>query len=145
MPKEWQRKKADAGFAAILWPKEFGGYGGTPIEQVIYAQEEHDYFVHSGYFEIGIGMLGPTMMAWGKDEDKIRFLPKMITGEEILGRYEGEDDNNINVSRASVVAANPEGGLGLVPWMMSSAPEKISINRTKKCFSSDKYRFNGVA
>ena len=81
--KEWQRKKADAGFAAILWPKEFGGYGGTPIEQVIYAQEEHDYFVHSGYFEIGIGMLGPTMMAWGKDEDKKRFLPKMITGEEI--------------------------------------------------------------
>ena len=55
---------------------------------------------------------------------------KLITGEEILGRYEGEDDNNINVSRASVVAANPEGGLGLVPWMMSSAPEKISINRS---------------
>ena len=81
--KEWQRKKADAGFAAILWPKEFGGYGGTPIEQVIYAQEEPDYFVHSGYFEIGIGMLGPTMMSWGKDEDKKRFLPKMITGEEI--------------------------------------------------------------
>ena len=81
--KEWQKKKAEAGFAAILWPKEFGGYGGTPIEQVIYQQEEHNYFVHSGYFEIGIGMLGPTMMVWGKDEDKKRYLPKMITGEEI--------------------------------------------------------------
>ncbi len=81
--KEWQRKKAEAGFAAILWPKEFGGYGGSPIEQVIYQQEEQNYFVHSGYFEIGIGMLGPTMMVWGKDEDKKRYLPKMITGEEI--------------------------------------------------------------
>ena len=46
-------------------------------------QEEHDYLVPSGYFEIGIGMLGPTMMVWGKDEDKKRYLPKMITGEEI--------------------------------------------------------------
>ena len=81
--KEWQKKKAEAGLAAILWPKEFGGYGGTPIEQVIYQQEEHNYFVHSGYFEIGIGMLGPTMMVWGKDEDKKRYLPKMLNGEEI--------------------------------------------------------------
>ena len=81
--KVWQKKKAEAGFAAILWPKEFGGYGGSPIQQVIYSQEEHDYLVPSGYFEIGIGMLGPTMMVWGKDEDKKRYLPKMITGEEI--------------------------------------------------------------
>ena len=81
--KEFQRKKSEAGFAAILWPTEFGGYGGSPIEQVIYQQEEHNYFVHSGYFEIGIGMLGPTMMVWGKDEHKKRYLPKMITGEEI--------------------------------------------------------------
>ena len=81
--KVWQKKKAEEGLAAILWPKEFGGYGGTPLEQVIYQQEEHNYFVHSGYFEIGIGMLGPTLMTWGKEEDKIRYLPKMITGEEI--------------------------------------------------------------
>ena len=81
--KAWQKNKANAGLAAILWPKEFGGYGGTPIEQVIYQQEEHSYFVHSGYFEIGIGMLGPTMMVWGKEEDKKRYLPKMLNGEEI--------------------------------------------------------------
>jgi acyl-CoA dehydrogenase len=81
--KIWQAKKAEAGFAGILWPKEFGGLGGTPIEQVIYQQEELNYFVHSGYFEIGIGMLGPTMMVWGKDEDKVKYLPKMLNGEEI--------------------------------------------------------------
>ena len=39
--------------------------------------------MHSGYFEIGIGMLGPTMMVWGKDEDKVKYLPKMLNGEEI--------------------------------------------------------------
>ena len=76
-------KKLKLVLLAILWPKEFGGFGGTPIEQVIYQQEELNYFVHSGYFEIGIGMLGPTMMVWGKDEDKIKYLPKMLNGEEI--------------------------------------------------------------
>ena len=81
--KDWQTKKAESGLAAILWPKEFGGFAGSPIEQVIYQQEEENYFVHSGYFEIGIGMLGPTLMTWGKEEDKIKYLPKMLTGEEI--------------------------------------------------------------
>jgi hypothetical protein len=55
---------------------------------------------------------------------------KLITGEEIIGRFEGDDDDGFHVSKASVVAANPEGGLGLVPWMMSSAPEKITINKS---------------
>jgi|TARA_R110002153_G_scaffold218273_1_gene370700 hypothetical protein len=55
---------------------------------------------------------------------------KILTGEEIIARYEGEDDSTVSVSRASIVAPNPEGGLGLVPWMMSSAPNKISINKS---------------
>ena len=54
---------------------------------------------------------------------------KLLTGEEILGRFEGQDKEGLHISKASVVAANPEGGLGLVPWMMSSMPEKISINK----------------
>jgi hypothetical protein len=54
---------------------------------------------------------------------------KIITGEEIIARFEGDDDSSIQVSKASIVAPNPEGGLGLVPWMMSSIPNKISINK----------------
>lgn len=55
---------------------------------------------------------------------------KLMNGEEILGRYEGEDDTSLTVSRASVVAANPDGQMGLVPWMMSASPEKVNINKT---------------
>lgn len=55
---------------------------------------------------------------------------KILTGEEIIARYEGEDDSTIQVSKASIVAPNPEGGLGLVPWMMSSIPNKISISKS---------------
>ena len=41
--KAWQAKKFKAGYAAITWPKEIGGQGGTPIQQVIFSQEESKY------------------------------------------------------------------------------------------------------
>jgi alkylation response protein AidB-like acyl-CoA dehydrogenase len=81
--REWQRRKAEAGFAAITWPREYGGRGGTPIEQVIYNQEESAYFVPKGYYEIGLGMCIPTLMAYGREEDKRRYVPPAIRGEEI--------------------------------------------------------------
>ena len=61
--KAWQRKKAEAGWACLHWPKEYGGRGATPIERVIWGQEEGVYSALGGAFIIGHGMCGPTMMA----------------------------------------------------------------------------------
>jgi alkylation response protein AidB-like acyl-CoA dehydrogenase len=72
--KEWQAKKADAGFAAITWPRKWGGRGGSPIEQVIYNQEEANYAVLRGAFEIGLGMCIPTMMAYATPEQLERHI-----------------------------------------------------------------------
>jgi hypothetical protein len=55
---------------------------------------------------------------------------KLMNGEEILGRFETEDDSSLEVSRASVVAAGADGQMGLVPWLMSASPEKVRINKT---------------
>ena len=57
--------KAEAGFAALHWPAEWGGRALPPIYQVIYAQEETRYLVPRGYFEIGLGMCMPTLFAFG--------------------------------------------------------------------------------
>jgi alkylation response protein AidB-like acyl-CoA dehydrogenase len=81
--KEWQAKKADAGFAAITWPKQFGGRGGSPIEQVIYNQEEANYAVPRGVFEIGLGMCIPTMMTYGSPAQLERYVRPALRGEEI--------------------------------------------------------------
>jgi len=81
--KEWQAKKADAGFAAITWPKQFGGRGGSPIEQVIYNQEEAHYAVPRGVFEIGLGMCIPTMMTYGTPAQLERHVRPALRGEEI--------------------------------------------------------------
>ena len=81
--KEWQAKKVDAGFAQITWPKEWGGRGGTPIQSVIYSQEESNFLVPGGFFEIGLGMCIPTMMAYATDEQNKRYVLPALRGEEI--------------------------------------------------------------
>ncbi len=66
--KAWQKKKADGGWACLHWPKEYGGRGATPIERVIWQQEEGVYGKLTQPFQIGEGMCGPTVMAWGSED-----------------------------------------------------------------------------
>ncbi len=83
LAREWQSKKANARFAQITWPEEFGGRGGTPIQSVIYGQEEAKYAVPRGFFEIGLGMCVPTMMAFASKEQLERYVSPALHGEEI--------------------------------------------------------------
>ncbi len=81
--KAWQKKKHKAGWACLHWPKEFGGRGATPIERVIWQQEEGVFGKLSGTFIIGQGMCAPTMMAFASEEHKARYLPALASGEEV--------------------------------------------------------------
>jgi len=79
----WQKKKADAGWACLTWPKEYGGRGATPMQSVIWNQEEAKFKTPPNIFGIGIGMCGPTVLTHGTPEQKKRWIPKLVTGEEI--------------------------------------------------------------
>jgi alkylation response protein AidB-like acyl-CoA dehydrogenase len=81
--QHWQRTLFDGGWAGMTWPKAYGGRGGRPIHQVIFNQEQARYGVSSGAFMISIGMAGPTILAHGTDEQKDRFLPAMLRGDEM--------------------------------------------------------------
>ena len=81
--KDFQSRKAAGGFAALSWPVEYGGRGASPVQQVIYQQEESRFLVPRGYFEIGLGMCIPTMLAYATEDQKRRFAPKALSGEEI--------------------------------------------------------------
>ncbi len=81
--KAWQKKKAEGGWVCLHWPKEYGGRGATPVERVIWQQEEGVYGKLTSPFQIGEGMCGPTVMAYGSESDKRRYLPKIASGEEI--------------------------------------------------------------
>src|SRR5712675_1454749 len=81
--KAWQKKKAEAGWACLHWPKEYGGRGASPIERVIWQQEEGAFGKLSAMFIIGHGMCGPTMMAYAGEEQKRNYLPPLASGEKI--------------------------------------------------------------
>ena len=81
--KDWQKKKYDAGWAMLHWPKEYGGIAASAIERIIWAEEESKFDVPKGIFEIGLGMCGPVMMEYATEEQKSRYLPSMAEGHEI--------------------------------------------------------------
>ncbi|ATC31312.1 acyl-CoA dehydrogenase [Caulobacter vibrioides] len=81
--KEWQATKASAGYACITWPAAIGGGGGTPIQSVIFGQEETKAGLGYGYFTIGLGMCVPTVMAFSDGETKKRFVSPAVRGDEI--------------------------------------------------------------
>ena len=81
--RDWQRKLAEAGLAAVTWPTEVGGRGQGPIEQVTVNQEIARAQVPGILDVIGIGMLGPCLIAHGSDEQKSRYLGPMLHGDEV--------------------------------------------------------------
>jgi alkylation response protein AidB-like acyl-CoA dehydrogenase len=81
--KTWQAKKYDAGFAAIGWPKKWGGRDAPPIMSVIYHQEELKFDVPVGVFEVGIGMCLPTMLKYATEEQLQACIPPALRGEQI--------------------------------------------------------------
>ncbi len=81
--KTWQAKKADAGFACITWPKQWGGREGSPMQQIIWNQEEANYEVPPNVFLIGLGMCIPTMMTYADPAKLERYVRPAVRGEEI--------------------------------------------------------------
>ena len=81
--KAWQKKKADGGWACLNWPREYGGRDASPIERVIWQQEEGAFIKLGQPFNIGVGMCGPTVMAFAGEAHKRERLPKLASGEEI--------------------------------------------------------------
>jgi len=81
--KAWQRRLFDAGYAGIAVAAEYGGQGGTQAQQRVFSQESARYEIDTGVFSVGIGMVIPTLLAYGTEEQKQRFIPAMLRGDEV--------------------------------------------------------------
>jgi alkylation response protein AidB-like acyl-CoA dehydrogenase len=115
--KAWQAKKAAAGYAQITWPKEWGGQGGTPIQQVIFNQEEAHYPAPGNPFQIGLGMCVPTVMTFADDATKQRFVGPALRGEEIWCQLFSEPSGGSDVAAARTKAVRAPDGSG--DWLIS--------------------------
>lgn len=79
----WHKALYQAGLVGIYWPKQFGGRGASLIEQYIY-EEEMDRINAPGTINpVGLNIAGPTIMQWGTEEQKARYLRPILSGDEI--------------------------------------------------------------
>jgi alkylation response protein AidB-like acyl-CoA dehydrogenase len=81
--RRWQRQLFDAGFVGLTWPKEYGGQGLTFVEELILQQEMALAKAPPVLNILGIGMAGPTIIAYGTEEQKKRYPAKILSCEEI--------------------------------------------------------------
>ncbi|HUO04343.1 MAG TPA: acyl-CoA dehydrogenase family protein [Candidatus Binataceae bacterium] len=81
--RAWQRTLYEAGYVALGWPKEYGGQALDPVRQSIVSEELARAQAPQLLGGLGIAMLGPTLITWGTDEQKSRYLKKILTGDEI--------------------------------------------------------------
>src|SRR6266581_4630816 len=81
--RDWQRKLYEGGWAGISWPQQYGGRGAALMEQAIFQEELARANAPPLIGTIGLSLVGPTIIAMGTQEQKERYLAKILSGEEI--------------------------------------------------------------
>ncbi|MBV8054537.1 MAG: acyl-CoA dehydrogenase family protein [Deltaproteobacteria bacterium] len=81
--RDWQRQLYDAGYLGIAWPAQYGGQGKTIIESAIFNEEMARVRAPAPLNELGLSMGGPTILEHGTEEQKQRFVKKILTCEEV--------------------------------------------------------------
>src|SRR5207244_12438320 len=81
--REWHNKLYEGGWVGLQWPAEYGGRGAGLVEQVMYFEEMARAGAPPPLSHAGVQYVGPTIMAWGSEAQKRRYLPKILSGEEL--------------------------------------------------------------
>jgi alkylation response protein AidB-like acyl-CoA dehydrogenase len=81
--RAWQKKLYEAGYVGITWPEEYGGRGRSFMDHLIFNDEMILAHAPEPINVIGLGMGGPVVIAHGTDEQKTRYLPPLLSAEEI--------------------------------------------------------------
>lgn len=97
---DWERKLHTGGWSGINWPKEYGGRGATLVERAIFAEEMARAGAPEGLNIIGHNLVGTTLLRHGSEAQKRRFLPKIISSEEVW--CQGFSEPNAGSDLASV-------------------------------------------
>ncbi len=106
--REWEGRLNAAGWAMVPWPVEFGGRGANLIEWLIFEEEYYRAGAPGRVNQNGIFLLGPTIMEYGTEEQKARYLPKMASSEEVWGQ--GWSEPNAGSDMAAIQATAVRDG-----------------------------------
>src|SRR5438876_10770968 len=81
--RDWQRRLHAAGYVGLLWPRAYGGRGAPPAAQAILNEELARARAPQLLNRVGINNTGPTLIACGTEDQKLRYLPRILSAEEI--------------------------------------------------------------
>ncbi len=104
----WFKKLHSGGWTGIDWPKQYGGRGATILQTIVYHQELGRARAPLPYIGSGTSLIGPTLMHWGTEEQKKRFIPKILSGDEIW--CQGYSEPNAGSDLASLQTRAVEDG-----------------------------------
>ncbi|MDB5393973.1 MAG: acyl-CoA dehydrogenase domain protein [Rhodospirillales bacterium] len=107
--KSWERHLGDCGLGTIAWPRAYGGRAATLIERVIFAEEEARAGLGPRPNHIAVELVGPTIFAFGRDDQKSRFLPPIAAGREFWAQCFSEPGAGSDLANLRTKAQR-EGG-----------------------------------
>ncbi len=114
----WERALGAAGWTCLSWPREYGGRDVTLLQQVIFYEE---YARCGGPGRVGIvgeGLIGPTILHFGTEEQRQRFLPKIASGEELWCQGYSEPNAGSDLANIATRAVLEDGADG-EEWVVS--------------------------
>ncbi|MCY4036361.1 MAG: acyl-CoA dehydrogenase family protein [bacterium] len=88
--RAWQAELAAGGWACLSWPPEYGGRGASAVEAIIFEEEQRRFGISMSIFMAALEMAAPTLMSWGTDEQKQRFLNPIRRGEVVFAQLFSE-------------------------------------------------------
>jgi alkylation response protein AidB-like acyl-CoA dehydrogenase len=105
MLRGWSRTMADAGWAAVSWPREYGGRGATVLEQLVYTEETTRARAPMPLNIIGMNNIAPAIMQYGTESQKLTLLPRMMRADDIWcqGMSEPEAGSDLAALRTRAV------------------------------------------
>jgi alkylation response protein AidB-like acyl-CoA dehydrogenase len=108
--KQFQAALFEAGFAGITWPREVGGQGLGTAEQQVFAEEAAEHDLPTYPLTIGMGMCGPTLVDLGTPEQKQRYLPPLLRGDEVWCQLFSEPGAGSDVASLQTRAERTDDG-----------------------------------
>jgi alkylation response protein AidB-like acyl-CoA dehydrogenase len=112
--REWERKLADAGLAAVSWPVEYGGRAAPPLHALLFDEEYHAAGAPVRIGQNGLFLLAPTLLAHGTVEQRARVLPPMARGDEVWAQAWSEPSAGSDLASIRSRAVRGDGG-----WVLS--------------------------
>jgi alkylation response protein AidB-like acyl-CoA dehydrogenase len=112
--RAFQAKLWKAGLVGITWPRQYGGQGLSNAEQIAFSEVARDFTLPTNVFKIAMGMIGPTLLECGTEQQKRRYVPKILNGEETWCQLFSEPSGGSDVASLLTRAVRRDGG-----WMLN--------------------------